>query len=186
MTHPGTAGRPGEAGRVPARPAGRAGQATLVQAGGFPLALDRLYQAGTHMWVQLAGPNEPLADTEPARARIGMDPLGIETSGTLAELSLPPVGAQLAAGRPFGQLEAAKFVGPLVSPVSGTVLAVNEGVAADPGLAERDPFGAGWLIEAELSNPAGDLRGLLSDPDEITRWYAAAAADYRREGVIAQ
>ena len=74
---------------------------------GFPLALDRRYQAETHMWV---------LPTDPGRARIGMDPLGIETSGTLAQLSFVPVGTQLTAGRPFGQLEAAKFVGPLVSP----------------------------------------------------------------------
>jgi glycine cleavage system H protein len=173
MADTGPADRPGRTGPGPADPAG---QAWLVEVGGFPLALDLLYQAETHMWV--------LA-TE-AWARIGMDPLGIETSGTLAELSLPPVGAELVAGRPFGQLEAAKFVGPLVSPVSGTVLAVNEAVAADPGLAERDPYGAGWLVEAELSNPAQELPGLLRDADEITRWFAAAVEDYRREGVIAQ
>lgn len=149
----------------------------LVQVGGFTLALDLLYQTETHMWVLLTGAS---------RARIGMDPLGVETSGTLAQLSLPPVGTGLAAGRPFGQLEAAKFVGPLVSPVSGTVLAVNEEAAADPGLAESDPFGAGWLIEAQLSDAAGELPALLSDPDEITRWFVAAVADYRLKGVIAQ
>jgi glycine cleavage system H protein len=158
-------------------PAGQARQAPLVQVAGFPLAPDLLYQPETHMWVLLTGT---------ARARIGMDSLGIETSGTLAELSLPPVRAELAAGRPFGQLEAAKFVGPLVSPVSGTVCAVNDAVAADPGLAEREPYGAGWLVEAELTNPAADLPGLLHDPGEITQWFAAAVEDYRRKGVIAQ
>lgn len=76
--------------------------------------------------------------------------------------------------------------GPLVSPVTGTVVAVNQAAASDPGLAERDPFGAGWLIEAELSDPADELAELLSDPDEITRWFAAKIDDYRREGVIAQ
>src|ERR1039458_10231728 len=86
-------------------------QGEQVIVAGFPLALDRRYQAETHMWV---------LPTDPGRARIGMDPLGIETSGTLAQLSFVPVGTQLTAGRPFGQLEAAKFVGPLVSPVSGT------------------------------------------------------------------
>jgi glycine cleavage system H protein len=145
--------------------------------GGFPLALDLLYQAETHMWVLLTGA---------ARARIGMDSLAVETSGTLAELSLPPAGTQLAAGRPFGQLEAAKFVGPLVSPVSGTVLAVNDAVAADPGLAEREPYGRGWLVEAELSGPAEELPGLVRGADEVTRWFAAAVEDYRRAGVIAQ
>jgi glycine cleavage system H protein len=158
-------------------PAGPVRQAPLVQVAGFPLALGLLYQPETHMWVLPAGA---------ARARIGMDALGIETSGTLAELSLPPVRAEIAAGRPFGQLEAAKFVGPLVSPVSGVVLAVNEAVAADPGLAEREPYGAGWLIEAELTSLAEELPGLLCDPEEITRWFAAAVEDYRRKGVIAQ
>jgi len=165
------AGSPGHA------PAGTAGEGGLVRVHGFPLALDRLYQADTHMWVRLNAPGQ---------ATIGMDPLGIETSGTLAEFSFLEVGAELAAGRPFGQLEAAKFVGPLVSPVSGTVLAVNDAVLADPGLAERDPFGAGWLIEAELSDPQGELPSLLSDPEQITQWFAAKAEDYRLKGVIAE
>jgi glycine cleavage system H protein len=143
---------------------------------GFPLALDRGYHAGSHMWVK---------PTAPGRARIGMDPLGVETSGTLAELSLPAAGELLTAGRPFGQLEAVKFVGPLISPVSGTVLACNAAAAADPGLVERDPFGDGWLIEAELTD-VGELDALLSDPEEITAWYAASIAGYRSSGAIAE
>ena len=183
MADPGRAGRPRRTARD-GRPhrtgpgfADPAGQAWLVQVGGFPLALDLLYQAETHMWVLLTGA---------ARARIGMDSLAIETSGTLAELSLPPVRAELAAGRPFGQLEAAKFVGPLVSPVSGTVLAVNEAVAVDPGLAEREPYSAGWLVEAQLSNPAEELPGLLRGADRITQWFGAAVEAYRHKGVIAE
>lgn len=153
------------------------GNTAVVDVKGFPLALDRRYHPGTHMWVQR---------TALDRARIGMDPLGVETSGTLAQLSFIAVGSELAAGRPFGQLEAAKFVGPLVSPVSGTVLAVNEAVADDPGLAERDPFGDGWLIEVVLSDAGGELPALLGDPDEITRWFAATVEDYRLKGVIAE
>jgi glycine cleavage system H protein len=142
----------------------------------FALALDRGYEPRTHMWV---------LRTAPSQVRIGMDPLGVETSGTLAQLTLPAVGARLAAGRPFGQLEAVKFVGPLISPVSGTVLAANAAAAADPGLVERDPFGAGWLIEAELSNPA-ELGVLLRDPEQVSAWYAAKIDEYRREGAIAR
>ena len=153
------------------------GQASLVIVAGFPLALDRRYHAETHMWVLVTGPG---------RVRIGMDPLGIETSGTLAQLSLLPAGTELIAGRPFGQLEAAKFVGPLISPVSGAVLAVNEEVARDAGLAERDPYGAGWLIEASMSDAAGELPALFADPAEITAWFAAKIADYRLNGLIAQ
>lgn len=146
------------------------------QIDGFAIALDRGYQPVTHMWVRLAGPG---------RATIGMDPVGIETSGTIAQLALPQAGATLSAGRPFGQLEAVKFVGPLTSPVSGTVLTVNAAAAADPGLVERDPFAAGWLIEASLSDPA-ELDALLTDPHEITAWYAARIEEYRLSGAIAR
>ena len=148
----------------------------LREVSGFALALDRSYQPATHMWVRL---------TEAGRVRIGMDPLGIETSGTLAQLALPESGSALTAGRPFGQLEAVKFVGPLTSPVSGTVLAVNLAAAADPGLVERDPFGGGWLIEAALSDPA-ELDALLADPEQVTAWYAARIEEYRLSWVIAR
>jgi glycine cleavage system H protein len=152
----------------------------LFQVDGFPLALDRLYHPATHMWIALSGP------ASAPTARIGIDALGVETSGTLAQLSLPDAGTGLVAGRPFGQLEAAKFVGPLVSPVAGTVTAVNDAVAADPGLAERDPYGEGWLIEARLTGPVREQTGLLADPEEIRQWFAAKLADYRLKGVIAE
>jgi len=155
---------------------GSADPGALQDVRGFALALDRSYQPATHMWVKPA---------EPGTVRIGMDPLGIETSGTLAQLCLPAAGEELTAGRPFGQLEAVKFVGPLTSPVSGTVLAVNQAAVADPGLVERDPFGAGWLIQAELADPA-DLGALLADPAEITAWYAEKIAEYRLSGAIAR
>ncbi len=152
----------------------------LVQVDGFPLALDRLYHPETHMWIRPSG-----AASAPT-VRIGMDALGVETSGTLAQLSLPRAGTELAAGRAFGQLEAAKFVGPLVSPVTGTVTAVNDAAAADPGLTERDPYGEGWLIEARLTGAAAEQPGLLADPEEIRQWFAAKLADYRLTGVIAE
>jgi len=153
------------------------GEASLVVVAGFTLALDRRYQPETHMWV---------LETGLGRVTIGMDSLGIETSGTLAELSFLPTGTELTAGRPFGQLEAAKFVGPLISPVSGAVLTVNEEVARDPGLAERDPYGAGWLIEASTSGTGAEPPPLLTEPAEITAWFTARVAHYRLNGLIAQ
>lgn len=153
------------------------GPSERVVVAGFLLALDRSYEPGTHMWVLRAGPG---------RVRIGMDAVGVETSGTLAQLSFAPEGTELVAGEPFGQLEAVKFVGPLVSPVSGSVLEVNDAVAMDVGLVERDPYGAGWLIEARVSRDASEMPGLLSDPVEIGAWFRARIADYKLKGVIAQ
>lgn len=148
----------------------------LVEVSGYPLALDRGYDRDTHLWVK------PLAaDT----VRIGFDSLGVETNGTLAQLSFVDAGAEVGQGRPMGQLEAAKFVGPLTSPLSGTVLTVNDAVLADPGLAEREPYGAGWLVDLSLSEP-GQLAALLSVPDDVMAWFAAEVEDYRLKGVIAR
>lgn len=149
---------------------------SLVEVRGYQVALDRLYHADSHMWVKPVRPGE---------VRVGLDPLGVETSGTLAQLSFANVGDQVAPGRAFGQLEAAKFVGPLVSPVTGTVARINDAVLADPGLAERDPLGEGWLVDLSGTDEA-ELARLLGSPDEITDWFARTVDEYRLKGVIAE
>jgi glycine cleavage system H protein len=148
----------------------------LLEIEGYALALDRAYQPDDHLWVQ------PL---DGGRARIGMDPLGVETSGTLAQLAFEPVGTTVASGEPFGSLEAAKFVGPLIAPISGTIAAHNFDALADPSLVERDPFGAGWLIEVASSALDAEL-ALLLRGDAVRPWFEGKLADYRLRGVIAE
>jgi len=148
----------------------------IVEVAGFQVALDRAYDPAGHFWVSMVA-----AD----RARLGLDALGVETSGTIAQLAFLPVGEQLKRGEAFGSLEAAKFVGPLVSPVSGTVVASNDGVVADPALVERDPYGAGWLIEVSMADTA-ELRDLISGSDVVPVWFAGEVEDYRLKGVLAE
>jgi len=148
----------------------------IAEVAGFQVALDRAYDPAGHFWVSMID-----AD----RARVGLDALGVETSGTIAQLAFLPVGEQLKRGEAFGSLEAAKFVGPLVSPVSGTVVASNDGVVADPALVERDPYGAGWLIEVSMADTA-ELRDLISGSDVVPVWFAGEVEDYRLKGVLAE
>ena len=143
---------------------------------GFGVALDRAYDPAGHFWVWM---------TTEGRARIGMDALGVETSGTIAQLAFLPVGEPLKRGEAFGSLEAAKFVGPLASPLSGTVTAANDAVVVDPSVVERDPHGAGWLVELDLADPS-ELGELISGADAIPAWFAAEVADYRLKGVLAE
>ena len=124
----------------------------MTEVSGFGVALDRAYDPAGHFWVLMVAPD---------RARIGMDALGVETSGTIAQLAFLSVGEHLKRGEAFGSLEAAKFVGPLTSPLSGTVSATNDAVVADPALVERDPYGAGWLVEMDIAD-AGELGELVS------------------------
>jgi glycine cleavage system H protein len=148
----------------------------IIEVAGFGVALDRAYDGAGHFWISTVGP---------ARVRIGMDALGVETSGTIAQLAFLPVGEHLKRGDAFGSLEAAKFVGPLTSPLSGTVTATNDAVVADPALVERDPYGAGWLIELDLADP-GELSNLVAGSQPIRVWFEAEVEDYRMQGVLAE
>lgn len=148
----------------------------ITEVAGFGVALDRAYDGNGHFWVSMVAPG---------RARVGMDALGVETSGTIAQLAFLPVGEHLKRGESFGSLEAAKFVGPLTSPLSGTVVATNAAVVGDPALVERDPYGAGWLVEIDIADP-GELTDLVSGAQEIRVWFEAEVEDYRLKGVLAE
>ena len=148
----------------------------ITEVAGFGVALDRAYDPAGHFWVTMVAPN---------RARIGLDALGVETSGTIAQLAFLPLGEHLKRGEAFGSLEAAKFVGPLPSPLSGTVSATNDAVVADPALVERDPYGDGWLVEIDLAEP-GELAELISGAHPIRVWFEAEVEDYRLKGVLAE
>ena len=148
----------------------------ISEVAGFPVALDRAYDPAGHFWVSMVAPD---------RARIGLDALGVETSGTIAHLAFLPTGEHLKRGEAFGSLEAAKFVGPLLCPLTGTVLSTNDSVVADPALVERDPYGAGWLVELTVAD-AAELRELISGADVIRVWFAGDVEDYRLKGVLAE
>ncbi len=148
----------------------------ITEVAGFGVALDRAYDPAGHFWVSMVGSTT---------ARIGMDALGVETSGTIAQLAFLPVGEALKRGEAFGSLEAAKFVGPLNSPLTGTVAATNDAVVTDPSLVERDPYGAGWLVEMDIADP-GEIGELISGAHPIRVWFEAEVEDYRMKGVLAE
>jgi glycine cleavage system H protein len=60
----------------------------------------------------------------------------------------------------FGSIEAVKAVSDMYMPVSGEVLAFNEQLETEPILINSDPYGEGWIIKVQLSNPA-ELDDLL-------------------------
>ncbi len=143
---------------------------------GFAVRTDLAYDLDNHMWVDVR---------ESGHARIGMDALGLETSGTLAQLAFS-TDDEFVRGEPFGTLEAEKFVGPLIAPLSGRTVAVNGAVSADPGLVERDPYGAGWFVEIEPTNLDEELPFLIRDEADILERFERKVRQYRIEGVLAE
>lgn len=91
-----------------------------------------------------------------ATVRIGITSVAADRLGEVVFAELPEVGDTVTAGESCGEVESTKSVSDLYSPVTGTVKAVNEAVHDDYAVINNDPFGEGWLFEAEVDEP-GEL-----------------------------
>jgi glycine cleavage system H protein len=107
---------------------------------------EELLYAKTHEWVYVyeGGANERIA-------RVGISAFAVEALTDLVYVELPPIGKEVSAGKPFGEIESVKAVSDLYSPVSGKVIAANQELPADLSALNRDPYGAGWLVEIEMA-----------------------------------
>ena len=103
-----------------------------------------------HEWVRRGG------DT----VRIGITDFAQDQLGDIVYVSLPEVGAEIAAGDAVGELESTKSVSDVYAPLQGVVSAVNEALDAQPELVNSDPYGEGWLFELRPAD-AGALESLL-------------------------
>ena len=92
----------------------------------------------SHEWVKMDG------DV----AVIGISDFAQDALGDVVFINLPAEGDSVTAGENFGDVESVKAVSDLVSPVTGTVCAVNEELLDSPELVNSDPYGA-WLIKVE-------------------------------------
>lgn len=74
--------------------------------------------------------------------------------GDIVFVNLPKAGDHFDHHGVFGVVEAVKAVSDLYSPVAGTITEANGALDADPGLVNRDPYGAGWMIKVKLDDPS--------------------------------
>jgi glycine cleavage system H protein len=81
--------------------------------------------------------------------------------GDIVFIQLPKVGQKVKAGKELCILESTKAAADVYTPVSGTVIAVNEHIAHDPTLINRLPESSGWLCRIQLSHP-GEVEHLLT------------------------
>jgi glycine cleavage system H protein len=105
-----------------------------------------------HEWVRRSGD-----DT----VRVGITDFAQSALGDVVFVQLPDVGSAVTAGESFGEVESTKSVSDLFAPVSGTVSAVNGELADSPQLVNSDPYGAGWLLDVQVSD-AAELESTLS------------------------
>ncbi len=104
-----------------------------------------LHYTAEHEWVRRSGD-----DT----VRIGITDFAQSALGDVVFVQLPDAGTAVTAGESFGEVESTKSVSDLFAPISGTVSAVNGDLDGDPQLVNSDPYGAGWLVDVQVSDVA--------------------------------
>jgi glycine cleavage system H protein len=80
--------------------------------------------------------------------RVGVTDFAQRSLGDVVEVTLPGLGETLKAGQACGDIESVKSVNDL--PVAGTVRTRNDDLASTPELVNMDPYGQGWMFEAEI------------------------------------
>ena len=121
-----------------------------------------LYSAD-HLWVK----------KEDGSVRVGVTDMAQQAAGSILFVRLMPKGRQVESGKPLGTMETGKWVGPLKSPLSGTIVEANEALKTQPKLLNEDPYGKGWLAVLQPSKPDDELKNLMTDPARIEKFAQA-------------
>ena len=111
--------------------------------------IDGLYYSESHEFVRVEGDFGFVGITDYAQNALG----------TVVYVDMPDVDDEVEAGEEFGAVESTKAASDLISPVSGTVVEVNEALEDEPELINQDAF-ENWIIKVELSDK-GDLDKLM-------------------------
>jgi len=107
-----------------------------------------------HVWVR----------NDDGVATIGITDHAQSELGDIVYVELPEVGKEVVKGNMVATVESVKTVSDIISPVSGRVRKVNESLVETPELLNEDPYGSGWLVSIEISNPT-ELEDLITEEE---------------------
>lgn len=107
--------------------------------------------APTHEWAFVEGD----------LAVVGISDHAQEEISDIVFVDLPKTGRTVKAGETCCVIESVKSASEIYAPVSGEIVAVNEALAADPALVNREPHAGGWLFKIKMATPA-EMEKLLT------------------------
>lgn len=111
--------------------------------------IEGLYYSESHEYVKVEGDE----------AYVGITDFAQDSLGNIVYVDMPEVDDEVSAGEDFGAVESVKAASDLISPVSGTVVEVNEALEDQPELINKDAFG-NWIMKVKLSDKS-ELDSLL-------------------------
>jgi glycine cleavage system H protein len=112
--------------------------------------IEGLYYAESHEYVRVEGEYGYVGITDYAQHELG----------NVVYVDMPDVDDEVTAGEDFGAVESVKAASDLISPVSGTVVEINEALNDNPELVNNDPY-ENWIIKVQLSD-AAEVENLMS------------------------
>ena len=125
----------------------------MAQVRGFNIPEDRYYWVEKHTWAH------PEAD---GTVTIGITDVAQNLAKGIINATPKDVGRTVQKGKSAGTLESGKWVGPVTSPVTGEIVAVNEAMKAKPSLINSDPYGEGWFVKVKPTDWAGESASLAT------------------------
>jgi len=117
---------------------------------GYEIPDDLLYTK-EHEWAKQEGPV----------VRVGVTDYAAKTLNDVVYVTAPKPRSGVSQFASMGTVESIKAVSELYSPLSGTVVRVNESLDSHPELVNKSPYGEGWILEVEASNFAKERTALL-------------------------
>jgi glycine cleavage system H protein len=115
--------------------------------------IEGLYYSESHEYVRVDG----------EYGYVGITDYAQDALGNVVYVDMPEVDDEVEAGEEFGAVESVKAASDLISPVSGTVVEVNEQLSDNPELLNTDPY-ENWIIKVELSDKS-ELDSLFNATD---------------------
>jgi len=118
-----------------------------------------------HEWVRSEG----------KRAVIGISDYAQDQLGDIVFVEMPELNAEVSTEDEISEVESTKTTAPVLSPVSGRVLEVNDELKETPEMINEDPYGKGWIAVIEMSDPS-ELENLMG-PKEYKEFLNTESDD---------
>ncbi len=128
---------------------------------------DLHYLVEKHLWVQ--------RQSDGAVA-IGITAVAQPLAGKILVVTTKRVGRAIASGQSVGTIESSKWVGPIPSPLTGEIVAINSVPQEDPTILNRDPY-ANWIVRLQPSNWEGESGELVTGTEGVDAYRRLLQAE---------
>jgi glycine cleavage system H protein len=142
----------------------------MTEVRGCTIPEDLYYWIDKHVWARDDGDELlTIGVTDPAQ----------HLAARVVAVTTKKVGRTVERGQSVATIESGKWVGPVPSPVNGDIVEVNEALAGDPTLVNRDPYGDGWVVRIKASVWSVQRAELHTGPHAVEQYQALL----EREGI---